>query len=69
MNETLVHKVGVFHDFLAKFGVGMQSFKAVIIIRGVPEPLLWVCDELSLVRAVCFDANKEVVFRPDHLKK
>jgi hypothetical protein len=54
--------VGVFHDFLVKFAVGLQSFKAVIIVRSVPDHLLWACDELSLVKAVCFNANKEFVF-------
>jgi hypothetical protein len=61
--------VGVFHNFLAKFGVGLQSFKAVIIIRGVLDPLLLASGELSLVWAVCFNANKEVVSMLYHLKK
>jgi hypothetical protein len=32
LDEALVHKVGVFQYFLAKFGVGLQSFKAVMIV-------------------------------------
>jgi hypothetical protein len=61
--------VGFFHDFLAKFGVGLQSFKTVIIVRGVPDPLLLASSELSLVWAVCFDTNKEIVSMLDHLEK
>jgi hypothetical protein len=52
LDEPLVHKVGkvgVFHNFLAKFGVGLHSFKTVIIFRRVPDPLLCASDELSLV--------------------
>jgi hypothetical protein len=63
-----VQKVGVLHDFLAKFREGLQSFKAVILVRGVPDPLLCASDELSLVWAVCFDANKEIVSIFVHLK-
>jgi hypothetical protein len=69
LDEELVHKVGVFHDFLAKFGVRSQSFLAVIIVRSVLDPLLCVSDELSLEWAVCFDANKEIVLIHVHFKK
>jgi hypothetical protein len=61
--------VCVFHDFLAKFGVGLQSLKAVIIARGVPDHLVWACDELSLVWAFFFDTNSEVFSKVGHLKK
>jgi hypothetical protein len=61
--------VGVIHDFLAKFGVGLQSFIAVSIARGVPNNLSWARDELSLVWAVFFDANNEVFSLCIHKKK
>jgi hypothetical protein len=68
LDKALVHKMGVVHDFLTKFGEGSQAFKAVIIFRSVPDPLLLASGELALVWAVCFDANKEVVSVFDHLK-
>jgi hypothetical protein len=64
-----VHKVVVVRDFQAKFGVELKSFKAMIILGCVLETLLLGSGELSLVAAVCFDANKKVFFMLDHPKK
>jgi hypothetical protein len=70
LDKALMHKVGLFHDLRAKFGVGLKSFKAVMVVRGVPDPFPLASGELSLVRAVCFDAKIEIVsVLLNHFKK
>jgi hypothetical protein len=64
-----MHKVGWVHDFLTKFSVGMQSFKTVVLVGDMPESLLLTPCELSLVWAICFDANEIVFAWLDHCKK
>jgi hypothetical protein len=62
LDEALIYKVGWVHDFLTKIGIELKSFMAVMIFRGVPDPLPYAYDEISLLWAVCLDANKVVFF-------